>query len=208
MDNLKSKLLAHKFLSVLIGVLAIGGIVYGATYNGAPKINVEGDMTYNEAVETVETPVMPQEEQEELGAFPGPDIYTDYLNFNGVRKYFYNQRMRTATTTLCSFKAPNATTTYAFSYNIDLGTSVASAFVVATSTTATATSTLNTIVSDRTVASGLKDNLFVFPSSGTSNQVSPSTSSTTNTYFLLHTAGVGLNGYTYGGTCSLELTEY
>src|SRR3990167_10631967 len=48
---------------------------------------------------------------ERVGAFPGPDINSDYLSFNGVKHWYYSSKLRTATTTVCSFKSPAATTT-------------------------------------------------------------------------------------------------
>src|SRR3990167_621259 len=48
---------------------------------------------------------------EKLGAFPGPDISSSYLIFNGIEHKYFSTNFNTASTTVCSFRLPNATTT-------------------------------------------------------------------------------------------------
>lgn len=46
-----------------------------------------------------------------FGAVGGPDINSPYLNVNGITKFYFSSGLKTATTTVCSFKTPAATTT-------------------------------------------------------------------------------------------------
>lgn len=47
----------------------------------------------------------------ELGAAAGPDMSGPYLSVGGVATWSEKQVMKTATSTLCSFKSPSATST-------------------------------------------------------------------------------------------------
>lgn len=57
------------------------------------------------------TQVVERVVQEKLGAFPGPEINFPYLSVNGVEKFYFSSKLNQASTTLCSFKLPSATTT-------------------------------------------------------------------------------------------------
>ena len=46
-----------------------------------------------------------------LGAVSGPELYSPFWSVNGVRTWFYSAKFNTASTTLCSFRLPSATTT-------------------------------------------------------------------------------------------------
>lgn len=46
-----------------------------------------------------------------LAGFAGPDMLSDYHNFNGFEKQFKTQGMAIATTSVCAIKAPSATST-------------------------------------------------------------------------------------------------
>src|SRR3990167_5286263 len=48
---------------------------------------------------------------ERIGAFSGPEISSPYLAINEVRDYYYSGTFANATSTLCSFRLPPATTT-------------------------------------------------------------------------------------------------
>lgn len=138
-----------------------------------------------------------------LGSVTGPNFYFDYLNVNGVYTYYYSAAMRTATTTLCSFKSPNATTTlHVASWQISTGTSTAATIDLGTSTTAYSTTT--NLRSADSVAANAKASVFWSPVGGSVNdaQLAP------NIYINVKTAGAGLGGYTYGGKCQLELIGY
>ena len=59
-----------------------------------------------------------------MGAVSGPDIYSSYLSVNGVSKWYYSSALNNASTTLCSFKTPAATTTLEYgSFLMTNGTS-------------------------------------------------------------------------------------
>jgi hypothetical protein len=88
-----------------------------------------------------------------LGAMSGPDIYSDYLNHNGVVTWSESQKMKTGTTTLCSFKnkANGTSTVLTFTYSVT-GGNQAALLTVATSSNYSATTTTNEIDADRSVA--------------------------------------------------------
>ena len=48
---------------------------------------------------------------EKLGATPGDTLNTESWTVNGVRTYFYSSAFGNASTTVCSFRTPSATTT-------------------------------------------------------------------------------------------------
>lgn len=78
-----------------------------------------------------------------VGAFPGPDITTDYLSVNGVKTYYYSSGLKQASTTLCMFKTPSATSTLDYaSVAITTGTSSATVIDIAKSSITDATTTL------------------------------------------------------------------
>jgi hypothetical protein len=76
-------------------------------------------------------------EDENLGAMPGPDISSEYLSVNGLTVYVKNGTFKDATTTPFAVKNPyNATSTLDLAIlDFDNGTSTVS-FYVATSTSA------------------------------------------------------------------------
>lgn len=136
--------------------------------------------------------------QPQLGAVAGPDISSPYTSVNGLATYQARIPMRAATTTLCAIKSPSATSTLVHAgWQIGTGTSTAATIDLATSTTAFATTT--NLVAETSVASGA-NGAVSWASSGTNGVLAP------NTYVIVKTAGVGLSGYTYGGTCSAQFT--
>lgn len=72
MEKIKIQLLSNKLIYILIGVLAVGVIGVKAYSGGAPRVVVEGN--YIEASQPVE---------DNLGSFPGGDIYAD-VNIHGT----------------------------------------------------------------------------------------------------------------------------
>lgn len=48
---------------------------------------------------------------EKTGAFPGTEFLVDRLTFNGLDKYTFRKSLATGTSTVCSIRSPNATTT-------------------------------------------------------------------------------------------------
>lgn len=134
-----------------------------------------------------------------LGAISGPDLWYRVLNFNGVQYWNDTRDMSVATTTLCSFMTPSATTSLQFvSYKISTGTSTAATIDVATSTTAYATTT--NLISGRAVAANATGYGVWTPTGGSQDD----TILAPNIYVNVKTAGAGLGGYTYGGKCKVS----
>lgn len=77
-----------------------------------------------------------------LGAISGPDIFTPYLNFNGVVHEYRSLAFNEGTTTLCSIKSPSATSTLeSASVAVTTATTSAIAIEMAKATTFNATTT-------------------------------------------------------------------
>ena len=78
-----------------------------------------------------------------LGALPGPDIQSEYLNVNGVESWFRAQPFNTASTTRCALRAPtHATSTLSLEGVIKAATTTDYTITLAKSATAFATTTL------------------------------------------------------------------
>ena len=148
---------------------------------------------------------VPDLENINIGALPGPDIQYPYLSVNGWRTQYVQMTMNKATTTLCSIKTPNnASTTLArFQFSIQTGTSTAATLVLSESTNISGTSTATNIMPAVTVAAnvGLQSN--TIPAVGTNNMLIEK-----DHYILLMTEGAGLGGYTYTGTCQAEFIDF
>src|SRR3990167_1438731 len=77
-----------------------------------------------------------------LGAFPGPEILLSYLSFNRVTSHYAKIDFQQASSTLCSYRTPNATTSLAlWTVNLKTGTSTALRMQMGTSTVSDATTT-------------------------------------------------------------------
>ncbi len=77
------------------------------------------------------------------GAISGPDINSPYLNVNGVTTFYNRAAMKKATTTICAFKSPPATSTLtSFSAKFTVATDTASIVTMAQAASAFATTTL------------------------------------------------------------------
>lgn len=139
-----------------------------------------------------------------LGSVSGPDLYSPYWNVNGVRQWYVKQPMRSATTTICSMRAPtNATSTLHFaSFQIVVGTSTAASIDIGTSTAGFATTT--NLVAAKSIASGAQGYSYWSPAGGTVNDAKMAPGE----YVVVKTAGAGLSGYTYGGSCQAIFIEF
>ena len=85
-DNLKIVL-----VSALVALVAVG------------VVSVVARPNTKELVEAIKN---------QLGAFPGPEISSEFLSVNGVKQWHFSKNFSAATaSTTCSFKLPNATTT-------------------------------------------------------------------------------------------------
>lgn len=132
--------------------------------------------------------------QQPLGALAGPDIPSPYLRWGDVLVYQAHRSMVAATTTLCALQSPAATSTLAWAgWSITTGTSTAATIDIGSGATAYATTT--NYVSATSVSSGAQGAASWGQPTGTTGILAP------NTYVLVKTAGAGLGGYTYAGTC-------
>lgn len=133
------------------------------------------------------------------GAISGPDISSTYISVNGVQTYSYKLTFGKATTTPCSIQSPAATSTIVdANFQINTGTSTAATIDLGTGTTRYATTT--NLIAAKSIASGASGNSNWVSAGGTAedNIMAP------NTWVIVKTAGAGLSGYTYGGTCSAQ----
>lgn len=89
-----------------------------------------------------------------IGAISGPDIYSPYLRIDEVEQRYFSSKFSNASTTLCSFRTPDSTSTLVFgSAQITTATSSATAWTLGKSTLPDATTTS---LGDFTIASGAK----------------------------------------------------
>ena len=153
----------------------------------APNVTVRPNIT----VEGNSSPSAPT-----LGALASPDLPYPYFSFGGVRRFAARSAMRAATTTLCAIQAPTATSTIvSAAWRITTGTSTAATIDMGTSTTAYATTT--NLVSATSVASGAQGSAYWSPTGGAVDDAKMAPSE----WVVFKTAGAGLGGYTYTGTC-------
>ena len=77
-----------------------------------------------------------------VGALSSPDIASPYFSFGGVRSWGYSMPFQDATSTICTFQSPAATSSLEFaSIEITTATSTASFFEIAQSRDRAATTT-------------------------------------------------------------------
>lgn len=147
----------------------------------------------------------------DLGSNPGPDMYSPFLNFNGVKSWYNSLSMQKATTTLCAIQSPAATSTLAFaSVRLNTATStitvinVAKASTAFSSTTVMGTMTIpaseSTLFTASTTDNGSNDRAdenFIFPPSQWLN------------VFIENAFKGGANptGYVPDGQCKAVFTE-
>lgn len=164
--------------------LIVGGVILAIVLGGIGMFTPVGK-TATQAVQ-------------KLGALAGPDIPSPYLQWGGVYQYNGVQTMQTATTTLCAIQGPTATSTVSFAdFSVTTGTSTAATIDIGFGSTKYATST--NLVSAVSVGSGAKG-AGVYTGS-TANVVLPPSN-----YLIVKTAGAGVGGYTYTGTCAASFT--
>lgn len=134
-----------------------------------------------------------------VGAVASPEIPSPYIRWGSVATYRGATDMQTATTTLCAIQGPAATSTLTFAgWKITAGTSTAATIDIGIGRTAYATST--TLVTATSVASGANGEGVWSDVTGTTGVMRP------GDYLIVKTAGAGLGGYTYTGTCVAEFT--
>lgn len=91
----------------------------------------------------------------QLGAVSGPDINGPYISVNGVATWSERQAMKQATSTLCAFKSPSASSTLEF-LSASFSTTAGYVTAYAWGNDATAFSTTTIVVAPYGFASGAK----------------------------------------------------
>ena len=138
-----------------------------------------------------------------FGSVTGPDTYFPYVANNNSRVWTVRQTFNSATTTPCSMRAPAATTTLAFAgWQITTGTSTAATIDLGTSTTAYSTTT--NLVAAKSIAASAQGYAYWRPAGGSTDNAKMSPSE----WVVVKTAGAGLSGYTYKGTCTAVFQEF
>jgi len=86
---------------------------------------------------------VPKQDAPTLGAVSGPDFFGDYFAVNGVRTHYNQRGLNKATTTVCSIKSPNATSSLvAGAIRFSVASTSATFVELARATTPYATTTL------------------------------------------------------------------
>lgn len=196
MEKLKLQLKAHKLITVIMGVLLVGGVALA--YQGyAPRNVCESGATCN-SYEAAQS--------EPLGAVSGPDIYSPYLAVNGVTKWYFKEGLRQATTTteskvsrvICSVKSPNATSTLAFQVtNWTTASTSATKIYTAKGTTAFATTT----AIGTAFALGASAQATLFASTTAAELATEATVFAPNTYFVQSMSGGSVGNVSPVGKC-------
>lgn len=181
----------------LISVLAVGSVM-AVAYSGygTPKVVVEGN--YIEAGQPAEQPVAIDES---LGASAGPQITDNIFSIGGLAIYSSQIfALPTASTTICAFRQPSATSTATFAA-ISLIKATSSAMTVTISvnnTTPFATTTGNRLGASLAIPANSLDNVIASTSAG--NILIP------NLYTVVGVAGFS-TGFDVDGYCSLEAKQ-
>ena len=110
-------------LGVVLGValvVLVGGVIAGLALPVVPELTQgskgdKGDVGPRglQGVQGLIGPVGPRGPAGEpgLGAFPGPDLFVPYLNINGATRTYVEVPFSQGTSTVCSIRSPNATST-------------------------------------------------------------------------------------------------
>lgn len=126
----------NKTPSVLVGPQGPQGVQGPAGKDGINGRNGVDGVT-RVVKETIEKPYNPV-----LGSQTGPDTYFPYIANNDVRTWSYSKKMAVATSTVCSIKAPTATSTLLIAtVNFGLASSSVTVVDIAKSTSYAATTT-------------------------------------------------------------------
>jgi hypothetical protein len=170
--------------NVLVGVIAAVVVLVGA-YFVLPR----------QVVRTVETI---------LGANPGTDFSSPFLTYNGINHWYYSAKVNNASTTLCSFKTPGATTTVAFT-SLNIYTATATALTIAVGQSSNMTATTTQIGGNYDVAASAKATIVASTTSGADQNRVVGPSQYVNWIFSAAAATPTVNAV--GGKCILELIQ-
>lgn len=133
---------------------------------------------------------------EQLGALSSPDIPSPYISVGGLSMYSRRSPMVAATTTLCAIQSPASTSTLVMAgFQITTGTGTAATIDIGTSTTAFSTTT--NLSAANSIAANAQGAAYWSPVGGSVRDATMAP----NEFVVIKTAGSGLSGYTYGGTC-------
>lgn len=139
-----------------------------------------------------------------VGAISGPDISSSYLSVNGVRAFYASHGMTKATTTICSFQSPNATSTLRTAVgngitgaNFSVSSTTASRITFAKATTAFATTTI--IGSGAEVAANVK--AYILASSTAAQQIAGDNIFAPSEWLVVGMQG-GTGTFSPTGTCT------
>lgn len=146
----KTKLLKYKWnilISLVIVALLSITIAQASGLSLVDKIaQYAGQVLGNRAYEDIKGNLIPQLEEEGIGAIPGTEVSSNEFTIGGQKSLYYGTKWNATGKVLCSFKNTNATSSL-----IDLiqwsgpATSSQLRLVIATSTSASATTTSDTI---------------------------------------------------------------
>lgn len=163
-----------------------------------------------------------------LGGTPGFDFLSQEINFNGLKKHYRQQRLNTATSTICSFRSPAATSTLAsFQLHINNATATALVLEVARASTAYPTTTRLIVPGDSglvSLAAQSYNNVVFNPAAAATSSagggiVNPSVVFNPNVYINVRVGGAagdvefgGNNDVTYQnyspkGSCEAEFIQ-
>lgn len=183
--------------NIIVGILAGAALVLGITNFGKPinvavsptpvQVNMPEQKTpiVNVAAPevTVQAPnvnipatvVNVPESKQALGAVSGPDNYFPYWAVNGVRKHYFSSGFNNASTTLCSFKTPAATTTLEFA-SLKIRTATSTAIVVDIGKGSIYNATTTLFGTTYTVVAGEQDTIIAStsPAAGAKTVIAPS----------------------------------
>lgn len=131
-----------------------------------------------------------------------PDSYYEYTANNDLQKFGGSKGFTPATTTVCAFKSPSATSTLTFgSATFSVASSTATVVTLAKATSAFATTT---VLNSGAIAANAQGTLFA--SSTTVVNVDGLTVFAPNTYFVVGMSG-GIGTFSPSGRCSVQFTR-
>ena len=189
MKSLTLKTVLGVFLA--LALLAVGVTTFGVYQAGADggtcRVKI-ADICLGEfkaGVEEIQDFFGPVEDEDSLGS--GSSHATDpSMVVGGVERFYDRQIMRQATTTICSFRSPAATSTV-LSGLVSFVTGSSSALEVTVAKATTAFATTTTLISDVTLAADIQGTIHVDPAVA-------ATLDATQIIAPLNFVNVGING--------------
>jgi hypothetical protein len=135
----------------------------------------------------------------QLGAVASPDVNGPYLSVNGVASFYDRATMKQATSTLCSFRSPAATSSlFSFSADFTFLPTYATVYALGNDPTAFSTTTIITAPGSMSYAANVQATSFA----SSSNVIIPP-STFVNLKLSTTTAGASAT-FAPVGTCQVE----